>query len=100
MLDLTPERFDQMPRAFRRKANQVDHNIRPQRTDSFPKSAASFFLRAIDLQARHEFPGTMVCIGIALATADGDDLMPGGDQSRDKVGSYMSGATNDNDTHG
>src|SRR5271157_3255732 len=99
MLDLTTERFDQLQCAFRRKANQVNHNVRPQRADAFPKSTTIFLLRAIDLEARHELPSTMLCVRFAPATADSDDLMPGSDQSRDQVRSYMSGTTNDDDTH-
>jgi hypothetical protein len=41
----------------------------------------------------------MLCVRFAPATADRDDLMPGSDQSRDQVRSYMSGTTNDDDTH-
>src|SRR5271165_1321144 len=99
MLDLTTERFDQLQCAFRRKANQVNHNVCPQRADAFPESTAIFLLRAIDLEARHELPSTMLCVRFAPATADSDDLMPGSDQSRDQVRSYMSGTTNDDDTH-
>src|SRR5271165_87534 len=99
MLDLTTERFDQLRCAFRRKANQVNHNVCPQRTDALPKSAAILLLRAIDLEARDELPSTVPCVRFAPATADSDDLMPGSDQSRDQVRSYMSGTTNDDDTH-
>jgi hypothetical protein len=99
VLDLTTERFDQLQCAFRCKANQVNHNVCSQRTDAFPKSAAILLLRAIDLEARHELPSTVLCVRFAPATADSDDLMPGSDQSRDQVRSYMSGTTNDDDTH-
>src|SRR5271165_5825772 len=99
MLDLTTERFDQLQCAFRRKANQVNHNVCPQRTDALPKSAAILLLRAIDLEARHELPSAVLCVRLAPATADSNDLMPGSDQSRDQVRSYMSGTTNDDDTH-
>src|SRR5260370_42235494 len=99
MLDLITKRFDQLERAFLRKANQINHNVRPQRADAFPKSTAVFFLRAINLEARHELPSTMLCVRFAPATADSDNLMPGSDQSRDQVRSYMSGTTNDDDTH-
>src|SRR5271165_5069352 len=99
MLDLTTERFDQLQCAFRRKANQVNHNVCPQRTDALPKSAAILLLRAIDLEARHELPSTVLCVRFAPATADSNDLMPGSDQSRNQVRSYMSGTANDDDTH-
>jgi hypothetical protein len=99
VLDLTTERFDQLQCAFRCKANQVNHNVCSQRTDAFPKSAAILLLRAIDLESRHELPSTVLCVRFAPATADSDDLMPGSDQSRDQVRSYMSGTTNDDDTH-
>src|SRR5271165_1749569 len=56
MLDLPTERFDQMPRAFRREANEVNHHVWLQRPDSFPEGAATFFLRAIELEVGHELP--------------------------------------------
>src|ERR1700741_2989675 len=99
MLDLTTERFGQLPRAFRSKANQVDDNVSSQRADAFPKNAAIFFLRTINLEARRELPGTVRYVRFAPATADSDDLMPGGDQSRDQVRSDMSGTTDYDDTH-
>jgi hypothetical protein len=99
MLGLTAERFDQMLRAFQGKAYQVNHNIGAQRADTFPKSTATFLLGAIKLEPRHKLPGTMWSVGLAFAPADREDLVPGSDQSRDQVRSYMSGTTNDDDTH-
>src|SRR5438552_18861959 len=88
-----------MMRALLRKANQVDHHIRPQCADVFPETTAIFFLGAIKLDARHELPGAMLCVRFASAPADGHDLMPCSDQSRNQVCSYMSGTTNDDDAH-
>jgi hypothetical protein len=99
MLDLTAERFNQLLRAFRRKANQVNQRVRPQRANAFPKSPTIFFLRAIKLKPRYELPSAIQRVRFAPASAKSDDLVPGSDQPRDQVCSNMSGTTNDDDAH-
>src|SRR5271166_534968 len=99
MLDLPEQGSEQLQWTPSGNAYQDIPNVCPQRTDAIPKSAAILLLRAIDLEARHELPTAVLCVRFAPATADSDDLMPGSDQSRDQVRSYMSGTTNDDDTH-
>jgi hypothetical protein len=99
VLHLSSQRFDEMAGAFTVKANEINDHVWVQGNNPRAEGEGLFLFIAVRVDFLNQCPGGVALIRLALPAADRDDLVARRHKARNEIGSNMSGASDDDDTH-
>jgi hypothetical protein len=99
MLDFPAKRTRQLARAVQGEADQINHGIRLQVSDSAAEGPGTFFSDPVGLHARYPLPGRTLLIGRTLVAAHCCNLMRGIDQARHEISSNVPSAPDNDNSH-
>jgi hypothetical protein len=85
VLDSSAQPLDQLLRALERVASEVDDDLRLQRRHPLAKAALALLRRAIERLVLHLGPCAVPPIGLALAAANDNDVVPRVEKPRHQV---------------
>ncbi len=94
------QRVDKLARGFGLEAEHVDDGIRRQRRDPLTEAPGALLELTIKAHTRNRLPLGGRDVRLALAPADGHDVVPRANQARDEVAADMArGADHDDAAH-
>jgi len=100
MLYLASQCLHQMLSAFQRKADHINDNIGLEIANLLPKRPVLIFSNTIQRDLADGIPGCVWLVRVALPAANRRHLVPRSNQTRNQIGTYVSGTpNNDNARH-